>query len=129
MLDADILYLSGEIDTNTTNITANDADIAYLSGEVDTLSGVYVNQPDLSVSDNEVATYDTNGEKIKGSGATITTAVSGGTIFNMTPFTSDPSTGLLLHGDSWLLDDTAGATGTVWFKCYINGTIRSVELD
>jgi hypothetical protein len=101
----------------------------YVDTNITALSGTYVAQPDLSVSDNEVATYDTNGEKIKGSGATITTAVSGGTIFNMTPFTTDPPSGELLHGDTWLLDDTAGATAGVWFKCYINGEIKSVELD
>jgi len=75
--DNDIIYLSGEIDSNSSNITNNDLDIDYLSGEIDSNStNISNNDNDIIYLSGEIDSNSTNISNLSNTYVTLATAQS-----------------------------------------------------
>ena len=131
--DNEINYLSGEIDQNSSDIDYLSASISGGGSSLWSLSGDTLFPetssnnlmlPYLSGTNNSIPVTDEDG-KFKDSELTFNEGVSGGSILNMIPFATEPSSGDLISNDIYLTQVTSGIVELTFF----NGTDKfKVEL-
>jgi len=74
--------------------------------------------------DNSVPIWDTTEEEFIDSGATIESIITGGSGIGLTPYTTEPSVGIMPNGFMYLLK----TGGQIFLKVNDAGTLKGVEL-